>query len=352
MIILIRFLLSPILVFFVPVYFLIFNIIKLTKQRRQKRYYGLKIICIGNITLGGTGKTEIVKKIIQDLKNLKKSVAILTRGYKRKSKIPLFVSQQDNCSYDYVDKMGDEAFMLFNELKVHVFVNEKRKEALNYLLEKKLADIVICDDGLQDFSFYKDISVLVLNTMDFTKFQCLLPLGNLREPFCFALKRVNFLILNHSKFVPDDLLESIKKKAKNINSRIKIITTNYIIKNFVNILTNKKFAPYEFLLLYKKINLSCGIADPSVLIRMLEIEGFDIEKKFFYPDHYWYKIKNIKNIFKKSSFPLVITRKDAVRILKYLDKIEKFYLEKIFYIDIVLEITEGKDLWKELINSV
>ncbi|MEN3014196.1 MAG: tetraacyldisaccharide 4'-kinase [Endomicrobiia bacterium] len=349
----IRFIFFPLLMLLIPVYFFVFCIIMFINKKAQKRFNNLKIVCVGNHTLGGSGKTEIVKKIAQDLKELSKPVAIITRGYKGKTKNePFFLSLKENHDNRLVKIIGDEAYMLYDKLKVPIVICKNRKKSLEFISKEFSSCIVISDDGYQNFSFFKDVNILVINLVDFKKFQFLFPSGNLREPFSLALKRANYVVLNHRKFVSEKIVDKIKKKIKKINKKVLFITTDYKINSFVNIYSKKRFSLVEFLSLYNRIILCCGIGNPLILKRMLEIEGFDIEKKFIYPDHYWYKLKNINKLAKNFKLPVVVTYKDAVKLLYYLGKISKVFLEKFYYIDIELEIVEGKDIWKNIINTL
>lgn len=347
-----KIILLPLLVLLCIIYLLIFLFLFIIRKYTQKKFDNLKIVCVGNITLGGSGKTEVVRKLIEDIKNAKmyKKVGVISRGYKRKSREFLVLSPQESYPDKYVRKVGDEAFMLFRDLKVPVVVSSDKKKAILELYKRFSSEVIVSDDGFQNFSFHKDINILVLNMLDFKKFKFIFPLGNLREPLFLAVKRADYVILNHTRFILEDLLKKLKAKIKKINKNTKIITANYKIKSFVNLYSKKIYSPLEFLMLYNKINLLCAIANPFVFKKMLMMEGFDIIKEFFKLDHYWYKSKEIIKFCQKNSFPIVITRKDAVRINYYIDEIKKNYMERFFYMDIYLEITEGKQLWQQLIN--
>lgn len=349
-----RITLSPILVLLGGVYLVVFLFLFILRKYTQKKFNNLKVVCVGNITLGGSGKTEVVKKLIEDIKNLhpSKQVGVITRGYKRKSKGLFVLSPKKKYPDKYVEKTGDEAFMLFKDLEIPVAISSDRKKAILELYKSFSCNIVVSDDGFQNFSFYKDINILVLNMLDFKKPKFILPLGDLREPFSLAVKRADYIILNHAKFLPDSLVEKIKNKIKKINKKINILTASYKIKNFVNIYSKKIYSPLEFFLTYKNINLLCAIANPFVFRKMLEVEGFNIVESIFKLDHYWYKVKDIIKICQKNNFPIVITKKDFVKIDYYTNKIKKIYMERFFYVDICLEITEGKQLWQNLINSL
>ncbi|MCS7227858.1 MAG: tetraacyldisaccharide 4'-kinase, partial [Endomicrobia bacterium] len=253
----------------------------------------------------------------------------------------------------YVQYTGDEPFMLFSSLNIPIAVSSSRINAIKKLCEENKVDIIISDDGYQNFSFYKDISILIINLYEISrKPQILFPLGNLREKLSSALKRTQYVILNHSRYVDYITVSKIMHKIKQINRDIKIIKSYYKIKNFVHLYTQKIYLPNEFLLMNFNIMVSCGLGKPELFIRSLELIGLEVKHKFFYPDHYWYKTQDLKRWRKFGNYPVVVTYKDAVKLFPLINKLEKMYIDKIYYCNVELEIEEGKDIWEELIHSL
>jgi len=349
------YILLPIRVILVPVYYCIFQIIKFFNEKKQKKFGNVKIVCVGNHTLGGSGKTTIVWFFTEELVKKGKKLSIVMRGYKRKNKEKKVVVLKPNekVSTEVVEQVGDEAYMLYSKLNIPVAVSSKRVDAISELLNQSDIEIIISDDGYQNFKFYKDINILVINIYDFmTKPQILFPLGNLREPLSSAVKRAQYVILNHCKLAGEFLLAEIKNKIKSYNNNIKFILTSYRIVEFINLLSKKVFRPNEFLLFSQNVAVCCGIGRPEIFVRMLKTEGFEIKHQIFYPDHYWYKIKDLKMWRQKINYPVLMTYKDIVKILPLMEKIEPKYFEKIYYCNIKLEINEGADVWQQLINSL
>ncbi|MFN3551146.1 MAG: tetraacyldisaccharide 4'-kinase [Endomicrobiia bacterium] len=349
----IKYLFFPILIFITPIYYLFFNIFKFVKTKKQKKFKDLKIICVGNPDLGGSGKTTLVKKIVEDLKSLNKKVAVVTRGYKKKKKKQVLLLHPKELYDDTtIFYSGDEAYMLFSDLKIPVCVSNDRVKAIEYLKEKFDLEIIISDDGYQNFSFYKDINILIINMFKFQKKNFLFPLIELRETLKSSLKRADYVILNHVNFVFDKIVEKFKQKVKKINNEIKIITSYYKIINFINLYNGKSFYLKEFLDFNNEVILCCGIGEPKIFQNMLNIEGFKIKHKIFYPDHYWYDLKDVLKWYNLGNFPIIVTKKDAVKLKNFLNKFDDIYFDKIFYPEINFEIKEGKDLWQQMINSL
>jgi len=348
------YILLPVRVILIPVYYCIFQIIKFFNKKKQKKFDNVKIVCIGNHNLGGSGKTTIVSFFTEELVKKGKKLGIVMRGYKRKNKEKKVVVLKPNekISTEVVEQVGDEAYMLYSKLNIPVAVSSKRVNAISELL-KFSPEVIISDDGYQNFKFYKDVNVLVINIYDFVNEpQLLFPLGRLREPLFSAVKHSQYVVLNHSNIVNISILADIKNKIKFYNKDVGIISTSYKITDFVNLWSKKMFKPNEFLLFYPNIAVCCGIGRPEIFVRMLKTEGFEIKHQIFYPDHYWYKIKDLKMWKQKINYPVVMTYKDIVKILPLMEKIEPKYFGKIYYCNIKLEINEGADVWQQLINSL
>lgn len=349
-----RYILFPVLVLFVPIYYLCFLLSKFLRCLNQKKFSGVKIICVGNPTLGGAGKTTLVKKIVSELKQQNKKVAIITRGYKRKCKMD-YILKIDTCyPKDHVEFIGDEPFMLFSELNVPISVSHNRKKAIQNVIDNYPdIKIIVSDDGYQNFTFYKDVNILLINLFELAEKKLFLfPLGNLREPLSSALKRADYVILNHSKSISLRVLEKFKKKIRKVKKDIKIMTSYYQIKRFVEIYSDKFLTLSEFRWLHNKIAICCGIGSAKSFVDLLKREGFEIKYKFFYPDHYWYKVNDIKKIKRNKGLPVVTTLKDAVKIKPLSERVKRSYIENFYFCDIEFKFNEGEELWKHLVSSL
>lgn len=349
LIILLKIILSPLLWVLSIIYYISFSTYKILylKLKKAKKFDISKVICIGNISLGGSGKTELVRKIASELKD-KGSVVIISRGYKRKSKEKILCLEEEKNIEP--SKYGDEPSLLFKELTVPIVVGNNKKDIIEYAIEKYHPRYLISDNGYQNFSFYKDLNILIVNLLEFNKINFLFPLGNLRETLKSAIKRANYVILNHVKFVSRNVITNLKGKIKKWNKDVKIITLYYKIKNYINLYSKKFLSPSEFSLVYRNIILCCGIGQPIAFSKMLEKEGLNIIKRIFYPDHHYYTDKDLKRWYRLGNLPIVVTYKDAIKLQKYLNELDRIYLEKVYYVEIDLEIDEGKDIWQQMIN--
>ena len=229
--------LSILLYPFSIIYYLI-SIIK--KKVSITKKYNIPIICVGNIYIGGTGKTSVAIEIAKIL-NQSKKICFLTRGYGRKSKKDIFLNEI-NMPNKNVIETGDEPLLL-NKFG-HVYISNNRVEALNIII-KLGYNVIILDDGFQDRRIFKDLNIICFDTKNWVGNRKLIPSGPLREPLS-SIKEANLIVIKGEKN------ETIEKEIKKIIPNIKIIYTKNQIEN-IETLKNKNFIaftgisnPYSF----------------------------------------------------------------------------------------------------------
>ena len=252
------------------VYQSFFWVLKVFNSLKRHKKTTIPIICVGNIYLGGTGKTPVVREIFNIAKSFGKN--------------PAFIKK-------YYDYLSDEIKML--EKTGKVYVNKKRHDAI-FLSAKDNHDVAILDDGFQDFSIKPNFSVLCFNSRQMIGNGQLIPSGPLRERLD-AIKRADCLIINGVKnFDFEEKIYSIKKE-------IKIFYSNYKIKNI------KKYHG-------KKITAFAGIGNPENFFNLLKENKIDLIKTYKFPDHHNYSKKDFEIMREEKSNILVTTEKDFNRM--------------------------------------
>jgi len=250
----------------------------------------IPIICVGNIYLGGTGKTPLCIEIFSILKNLNMNPVFIRKKY---------------------DSFEDEANL---QKKVGpIYQHKKRKEAIEEAVQNK-ANIAILDDGFQDFSINKNLSIVCFNEKQWIGNGLIIPSGPLREKLS-ALKRANCVIINGKKNI------AIENKVLNENKQIKIFYTKYKPQN-IDEFKNKRITAFA------------GIANPENFFNLLKLGRIDVVKEIKFPDHYKYSEKELENLMnnaKKNNTILLTTEKDYFRIAKN-------YKQNINYLKIEVEI--------------
>ena len=271
-------------------------VIKLLKIQKK---FPIPIICVGNIYLGGTGKTPLASEIFKIIKSSGKN--------------PGFVKK----SYDY---LYDEIQML--EKIGKIYLNKNRKEAIDSLISFK-HDVAILDDGFQDFSIEKDFSILCFNSKQLIGNGFLIPSGPLRESFK-SIKRADCIFINGDKNI------EFENKINKINKNAKIFYSKYKIKNIENF-KNKEIIAFA------------GIGNPSNFFDLLKENNMDVKKTYSFPDHHNYSQKDFAEIIGDNHIKIVTTEKDYCRMN---DK-QKLSCD---YIEVKLEI-ENKSEFINLIKN-
>ena len=240
---------------------------------KPKKYAQIKTICIGNIYLGGTGKTPLVSFLAKKLNNKFKTIII-----KKKYQSHL-----------------DEKKML--EKNNEVLFDKNRALSLSKAIEKKF-ELAIFDDGLQDKKIEYDLKIACFNSISLAGNGLRLPSGPLRE-------RLNNLRRYDAVFISGKPVDKIfLKKIKRINPKIKIFNGEYVPTNY------KKFKK-------KKYMTFSGIGNPSGFAYTLNKYGIKSESNLIYPDHYEYsetEINKIKKLANKKKLKILTTEKDFCRI--------------------------------------
>ena len=281
--------------------------------------FNIPIICVGNIYIGGTGKTSVAIEIIKILSQSKK-VCFLTKGYGRKSNRDIFLDELSTPNQKAEDT-GDEALLL-NKFG-HVYISNNRAEAINTIIKLKY-EAIILDDGYQDHQIFKNLNILCFDSKNWIGNNNLIPSGPLREPLT-SIKEANFIIVKGEKN------QIIEKEVKTINPNIEIIYAENKIEN-IETLKNKNFIAFT------------GIGNPHSFFNTLLDHNVKIIKQIIYPDHFQFTEKNYKVLSKEAEnnkCNLLTTEKDYVRI-------NNNFKEKIYYTKLNTLLIEKESLEKEL----
>jgi len=263
----------------------------------------IPIICVGNIYLGGTGKTPLCIEIFSILKNLNMN--------------PIFVRKKYDSFQDEVDLQRQVG---------PVYQNKKRIEAVKEAIQNK-ANVAILDDGFQDFSINKNLSIICFNEKQWVGNGLTIPSGPLRESLS-ALKRANCVVINGEKN------RDIENKIFNKNKEIKIFYTKYRAKNINEFKNNKVIA-------------FAGIGNPENFFDLLKDNKIDIGEEIKFPDHHEYSEETLENLInkaKENNNILLTTEKDYFRI-------GKNYKQNISFLKIEVEI-ENRNQFIDQIKKI
>jgi len=261
----------------------------------------IPVICVGNIYIGGTGKTPLSIEIVRILKKFNLAPVLIKKFYK-----------------DQIDEIN-----LINSKNIEIIKNSSRYIALKEAEERGFKSVVL-DDGFQDHSIYKNLSILCFNEKQLIGNGFTIPAGPLREPLG-ALKRSKIILINGKNN------EDFENKIKSINNEINIFYSKYIAQN------SHKF-------LNENILAFAGIGNPENFFDLLKENNINVEKKISFPDHYNYTKKELDKLLKiskENNLKLLTTEKDFFRI-------KHFNITDIDYLTIKLEIINEELFEKEL----
>lgn len=301
-----------------------------------------KVISIGNITLGGTGKTPAVIAVAEHAKALGLNPCILTRGYKGKVKGPCFVSKGKQILLT-TEQAGDEAFLMAEKLNgVPVVIGKKRYLAGKFALEnlnrhKKEAEapaLFILDDGFQHIALHRDMDVLLLDATNPFGNERLFPEGRLREPLK-AIGRADIIVLTKVDMAETASIDYAMRIIRRFSPDALIFTASHKPTTLITLSGESESLET---LKDKKIYVFSGIANPSYFKAVLRSNGAEIVRFKKFRDHHKYSQREIDKIIKSADgLKIITTEKDLVK-LKGMKKTEdiralkiEFSIEEEFY---------------------
>jgi tetraacyldisaccharide 4'-kinase len=291
-------------ILFFPLTLIVIFFTFLKKKITKTRGFKIPVICVGNIYLGGTGKTPTSILLANELSKLGKKPLILRKYYKNHN---------------------DEYSLIKNYFK-NLIISKNRIEGLKEA-EKSNFDIVILDDGLQDYKIKKNLSIVCFNNNQLIGNGMVLPSGPLRENLSI-LKNVEIVIINGSKNI------NFENKILNINKKLEIFYSFY---KPINLDQFKN----------KKLLALAAIGNPENFFQLVEKNNLKIFKKKIFPDHYQFSKAEMQNILREAemeNYQVIMTEKDYY-------KINHYKLKKINYLKVSLEIYNKEKLLKK-INSL
>ena len=261
----------------------------------------IPLIVVGNIVAGGTGKTPVVIKLINELKDKGYNPSVISRGFGGKSnRYPLLVNDEVSSS-----ESGDEPKMIYLNTKVPVCVSPNRVKGVNELLKKSTTNIIVSDDGMQHYKMYRDIEIAVFDGSRGLGNGLCLPSGPLRESQ-ERLNDVDFIISSNEPL-----------NEEGIESEVFNFEAIEFIRN-----SDKTSIRVDEWPLSRNVNAVAGIGNPTKFFQTLKSLGLNpVEHSF--PDHYEFQKGDL--IFEEN-FPIIMTEKDAIRLEGSID-IDFWYLK-------------------------
>ncbi len=265
--------------------------------RRSKPYQApVPVICVGNLSVGGTGKTPVCLALADLLESKGRPFFFLSHGYKSRIKGVLIDPNQHDAF-----EVGDEALLL--ALRAPTVVDNQRARGAQIAV-KNGAKCIVMDDGFQNPSLIKTISFVVVDGKKGFGNECVMPAGPLREPVMKGLERADAVI------IAGDDEWGIRFYLQRSKSDLPILTGCFMPdERAINALKGQKVLAFA------------GIGMPEKFFNLLRQSGVSVADTVSFPDHYFYTRYDVEGLMKKAGgMPIVTTAKDAVKIPKDLQK--------------------------------
>lgn len=297
-----------------------------------------RVVCIGNLTAGGTGKTTAVLLAATTLASAGIRVAIVSRGYKRQQKTQGPIILFDNPDVDW-RAAGDEPFMMsriLSNYKVPVVICPNRALGATEALRRFKSQLILLDDGFQHHRLQRDANIVLIDAQNPFGNKQLLPYGILREPL-EALKRANLVLLTHCDQVPSRTLETIKDEIHLYNEKVTILESEHKPEYYMNICTNQRV---ELSALKGPAACFCALGNPESFENTLTGLGVDLKQKWRFPDHQHYTQENLQTFeATRNGMPLITTFKDFV---KFPDNWRDILTNNVYVLSVNLSIRGGE----------
>lgn len=251
----------------------------------------IPVIVVGNLSVGGNGKTPLVIYLVEQLRIRGYKVGVVSRGYGGNSEhYPLIVNETTPAHI-----AGDEPVLVYQRTKVPFAVSPKRSEAIKLLLTRHKLDLIITDDGLQHYALQRDIEIVVVDGKNGFGNGWYLPAGPMRE-LSGRLKSVDFVVVNgqsHQVYQHAYLMTLSPHKA-------------------INMLTGEQKSVTEL----QSVCAIAGIGDPNRFFNMLKVLNVDLINNVSFTDHQKYSLQQLSNLVDSSGI-LLMTEKDAVKCVSF-----------------------------------
>lgn len=295
---------------------------------RKRTRLNCSVICVGNLTTGGTGKTPMTQTLCRLLQAQGKQVVILSRGYGGDNEYGCAVVSDSNNVYLNAEAAGDEAFLLAVSLPgIPVLVGKDRRITGKLAVERFKPDVIVLDDGLQFWQLHRDLDIVLLNAYRPFDNGWTFPRGLLREPPSH-LRRAGITVLTNARKVPVSQLEALQKRAAELAPNTSVFTAD-LVPLALHSLRESQFDKKSFdpsvnpsltveWLQGKRVAALSALGNPRSFEETITASGGEIVQRFRFRDHQQITGVMLSEIVTASrqagAQALLTTEKDAVKM--------------------------------------
>lgn len=313
----------------------------------SQRKYTVPVISVGNLLLGGSGKTPFTIWLSNFFAENKKRPMILIRGYRGSLENSSGILKNgEEFRYD-AKKFGDEAVLIARKAKdAAVVVGKNRAANLDYYFPRFRPDLVILDDGYQHLKIARNLNIVLFDSLLDAAQYCPVPLGYMRENFS-ALIDADIVIFNRVKMAAKENLSELEAKVKKylppeaLIGKVDYGTDGLYDRHFKQIYTKLDLRG-------KKIVALSGVASSTSFFLLLESCGCQLVGKHSFADHHSFSLEEIKHLMalaREEKALLVCTEKDMVKLRELVDT------DQLYYLNIGIEFLEGEQQIVDLLKK-
>lgn len=313
-----------------------------------RRSLPCRVVSVGNLTVGGTGKTPVVILIVEWLLARGLRVGVLSRGYRRQSRTPCMLVSDGRAILAGPAEAGDESYLIARRCPgAVVAVGADRWELGQWVLEQFPIDCFLLDDGFQHLALHRDVDLLLVDASDPASLRALLPAGRLREPLSTAARATAILVTRADTAAGVNPVMEPIRKATGLDSRP--ILVRFKAEGFVDVLTggieeNERVSG-------RTAFAFSGIGNPASFQPLLADHGIKVLDELVFPDHHAYTSADLSRVRQKAEACraelVVTTEKDAGKIVSLLNQKDRFLALRLG-----TEILEGRERLERLVLGV
>lgn len=323
----------------------------------KHRKLGCYVISLGNVTVGGTGKTPTAQRLATDIRDMGYRVVILNRGYRAKWHGKVGIVSDGQQLHMSAAEAGDEAFMLAKHLpKVPVLIGAERSVTGKYAIEHFGAEVAILDDGYQHWQLERDMDILLVDAVNVFGNGYILPRGTLREPVSH-ISRADVCLMTKVDQAADGSCEYIRETVHKYNPGAQIVESIHQPRCFIPLADWYADIAGDGIdvskMCGKKIMAVSAIGNPASFEQTLSDLGTVIIESLRYPDHHDYTTQEMEDILhqaqKMGAEAIVITEKDAVKVPAAV--MQEGLDIPVYVICVEVTFQQGKDEFHELLQA-
>jgi tetraacyldisaccharide 4'-kinase len=317
------------------------------------------VISLGNITVGGTGKTPTAQRLAKEIQGLGYRVVILNRGYRAKWKGDVGVVSDGQTLHMNATEAGDEAFMLAKHLPgVPVLIGPERYQTGSYAIEHFGAEVAILDDGYQHWMLERDMEILLIDAVNVFGNSYILPRGTLREPISH-IDRADVCLLTKVDQATDASREYIHHIIQEENGHALVVESVHQPKGFIRFeewahnISSPGVDVAE--MRGKRVMAVSAIGNPASFEQTLSDIGAVVIESLRFPDHHDYTVQEMLDVAAQALLldaeAIVITEKDAVKVPVELLRERPDFTIPIYVVSVEVTFREGEEEFIRLMKS-